>query len=63
MRLEYDKVADAAMIYLVDGPIQSARQDVELDNAAIILDFDSADRLIAIEVMGASRVLPPQLTS
>ena len=64
MRLSYDKVADAAMIYLGDEPISPTRQevaDVELQDAAIVFDFDSDERLVAIEIMGASRVLPRQL--
>jgi uncharacterized protein YuzE len=67
MRLIYDPEADAANIKLID-PIQPggvARSvicdDDALTDCAIILDFDAADRLIAIEVLGASKLLPSEL--
>jgi uncharacterized protein YuzE len=66
MRLTHDPEADAATLYLVDsiehgGVARIHICDTEQANCAVILDFDSADRLIAIELLGASRLLPGEL--
>jgi uncharacterized protein YuzE len=66
MRLVYDREADAAKIAFVDsigfgGVAKSVVCDVKLTDAAITLDFDTEDRLIAIELLGASKLLPAKL--
>ena len=66
MRLIYDSEADAASIYLVDsiqpgGTARSEVCDVELPGCSVILDFDAADKLIGIELLGASKLLPAKL--
>jgi uncharacterized protein YuzE len=63
MKLVYDPDADAASIYLVDsiqpgGTARSHVCDVELTDCSVILDFDATDKLIGIEILGASRILP-----
>ena len=63
MRFSYDAEADAAMIYLdpVGGLRSTARSDladIELDGSSFVLDFDADNRLISIEILGASKVLP-----
>lgn len=57
MRIEYDKEADAAYIYL-KFPMEKgeAVKTIEL-NENIILDFDSENKLIGIEVLNAKEVL------
>lgn len=57
MKVEYDKEADAAYIY-VKYPIKSgeAKKTIEL-NENIILDFDKEEHLLGIEVLDASKVL------
>lgn len=57
MRLEYDKDADAAYIYL-KFPIKDgeAKNTIEL-NENIILDFDSQKKLIGVEILDASKIL------
>ncbi len=57
MKLEYDKEADAAYIYLV-YPINKGevKKTIELNNN-IIVDFDSKGKLLGIEVLNASKVL------
>lgn len=66
MRISYDADADAAFIYLVDeiSEGQSARTelcDVELREGAVILDLDADDRILGIEVLSASRLLPAEV--
>lgn len=66
MRLTHDSEADAAKIYLVDfiqpgGVARSHVCDVELTDCAVILDFDATDKLIGIELLGASKLLPSVL--
>lgn len=66
--INYDPEADAAYIYLVPqgsgrSVARSAVANVRLDRAAITVDFDAADVIAGFEILGASRVLPPQLLS
>jgi uncharacterized protein YuzE len=66
MKLIYDPDADAASIYLVDsiqpgGTARSHVCDVELMDCSVILDFDATDKLIGIELLGASKLLPSVL--
>ena len=63
MRTTYDPRADAAFVYLVDviqpgGAPRSHMCDVAFDQAAVILVFSPEDKLVGLEVLGASRVLP-----
>lgn len=53
--MTYDPEADAAYVYLGDGPI------IESEEVApgIVLDYDAEDRVVGIEVLGASKVLAP----
>ena len=58
MEIEIDKEVDAAYIYLED---QSKTEEVARTitvNENIILDFDSSNRLVGIEVLNASKNLP-----
>ena len=53
MRITYDKDADALYIRLVEGP--SECRTVRLTDD-IALDFSPGERLVGIEVLGASRL-------
>jgi uncharacterized protein YuzE len=57
MKLEYDKEADAAYIYL-KYPIKEGevKTTTELSDD-IILDFDSKKKLIGVEILNASKML------
>ena len=57
MKIEYDKTVDAAYIYL-EYPIKEGdvKKTIEL-NQDIIVDFDSKDKLIGVEILNASKVL------
>ena len=59
-KLEYDKEADAAYIY-VRYPIKEgeAKNTIQL-NDNIILDFDKVGKLIGVEVLDASKTLGKQ---
>jgi uncharacterized protein YuzE len=66
MRVTYDAEVDAAYIYLVDTPPPgSAVTTLSLDpaevNGEVNIDLDSAGRIIGIEVLDASRLLPEEL--
>jgi uncharacterized protein YuzE len=66
MRLTYDADADAAYIYLVDeiafgGVARTVRVDALASEAMINLDFDAEGRLLGVEVMDASKILPTEL--
>ena len=53
--MTYDAIADAAYIYLVDriAPGASVRQEIA-EPLNIVLDFDTDDRLLGIEILQAS---------
>lgn len=66
LAIHYDREADPAYIYVVPpGPdrsiVRSSVADVQLDRAAITLDFMEDDVIAGIEILGASRVLPPDI--
>ena len=66
MRLTYDRMSDAATVYLVDdvgagGAPQSVMCDLEIPEGAVILLLSADQRLVGIEVLGASRILPTNL--
>lgn len=71
MRVTYDPSADAGYISLREIESGGAKHTVPLDPegadggpdslASIVLDFDGEERLIGIEVLNASDVLPPEL--
>lgn len=63
VRITFDSESDAAFIYLVPdiGPGEVAHThmcDLEIQEGAIILDFDADDRLLGVEVLGATKLLP-----
>jgi uncharacterized protein YuzE len=53
MKIEYDKQADALYIRLLDGEFQC--RSVRLSDD-IALDFTAGEKLVGIEVLGASRL-------
>lgn len=68
LEVRYDPEADAAYIYVVPrGPGRAVARtkflDVELENSAISVDFDAANTVLGVEILGASRVLPANLLS
>jgi len=63
LRITFDPDANAAFIYLVPdiGPgevVHTHMCDVEIREGAIILDFDADDRLLGVEILGATSLLP-----
>lgn len=58
MKVKYDKEADAAYIYLKDKISRGDVKDTISMNENIILDFDSNKKLIGIEILSASKVVP-----
>ena len=58
MKVTYDKQADAAYIYLKDQISKGEVKDTISMNENIILDFDSNKKLIGIEILSASKVVP-----
>lgn len=65
MRVTYDAEVDAAHIYLREiGPGEASYTFIaepEIETDMINLDFDDDRRLIGIEVLSASRHLPPEV--
>ena len=67
MRLTYDPSADAAYLHLADpiGDGESATQIHSIttpgDRGEVALDFDADGRLLGIEVLHASAVLPTRV--
>jgi uncharacterized protein YuzE len=64
LRLKYDREVDAAYIYLAEdsgGTVSTRCLDPSDVDGMINLDFDLDDRLVGIEVIPASKLLPPEL--
>lgn len=62
IRVTYDPDCDAAHISLREIEPGGATRTLDTDGTTtVMLDFDREDRLIGIEVMGASRRLPPSV--
>lgn len=66
LEIQYDPEADAAYIYVVGlGPGRTVARtkfcDVGLQGSAVILGLDATDGIVGIEILGASKVLPPNL--
>ena len=65
MRITYDREADAAYIYLTEiepgGVTSGSTLNRHMEMASVNCDFNAADQLVGIEVLGASRVLPPDV--
>ena len=63
MKITYDKEADAAYIYL-KGRIGNGEVKSTISmNDNIILDFDADKKLIGIEILSASKVVPKGVVS
>jgi uncharacterized protein YuzE len=65
MRIKYDSRADAAYIWIADDIGQGGVASTYLCNpieiqGMINLDFDADGHLVGIEVMDASKRLPPE---
>ncbi len=58
MKVTYDKEADAAYIYLKGKIGKGEVKNTISMNDNIILDFDDDKKLIGIEILSASRVVP-----
>jgi uncharacterized protein YuzE len=65
MRVTYSPDVDAAYIYLREveagGVVYTYSATPEIETDMINLDFDREGRLVGIEVLSASRHLPPEL--
>lgn len=66
MRLTYDADANAAFVYLREqrarGDVKWSHMcDVDIPETAIVLEFGDDDRLLGIEILGARKVLPPEV--
>lgn len=61
MKIEHDTVADTAYVDLTADGIKAGGVARTLQaNADINLDFDKEGRLIGVELLEASKLLPPQ---
>ncbi|MEM5814254.1 MAG: DUF2283 domain-containing protein [Candidatus Aenigmatarchaeota archaeon] len=65
MKITYSETDDAAYIYLVEAKPGVAARTEPCEIAGlrgeINLDFDKNGRLVGIEVLGASKVLPKEI--
>ena len=58
MKVTYDKEADAAYIYLKEKIEKGEVKSTISMNDNIILDFDTNKKLIGIEILSVSTVVP-----
>lgn len=64
LEIRYDAEADAAYIYIIprgSGRLVARTKScgVELEGSAVSIDLNADDGLLGIEILGASKVLPP----
>ncbi len=57
MKIEYDKEADAAYIYLVYPIKEGEVKKSEEINENVIFDYDSTNRILGVEILSASKIL------
>ncbi len=57
MKIELDKEVDSAYVYLKDKIADGEISRTISINENIVLDFDSANKLVGIEVLNASKNL------
>ena len=57
MKTEYDPATDALYVRLTDSKIIESEQV----QPGFILDFDAADKVVAVEVLNASKSEAPQV--
>lgn len=55
MTADYDRESDAMFVRFADGTIVESEEVAE----GVVLDFDAAGRIIALELLGASKRLAP----
>ncbi|MBI2075989.1 MAG: DUF2283 domain-containing protein [Candidatus Aenigmarchaeota archaeon] len=63
MRMTFDKEVDAAYIYLKEKIGKGEVKSTIALNDDIILDFDEDKRLIGIEILSASKVIPQKVVA
>lgn len=67
MKITYDKSVNAVYIYIKDTKIMPGEASYTYScdpikvNGQINLDFDKDERLIGIEILGASKKLPKEI--
>jgi uncharacterized protein YuzE len=54
MKLHYDAETDALYLRLSDGPVQESEEV----RPGVVLDFDAANRVVAIELRRVKQQLP-----
>ncbi|MDP2672574.1 MAG: DUF2283 domain-containing protein [Nanoarchaeota archaeon] len=57
MKIEYDKEADAAYVYLDEEIKEGQVKKSEERTKDVILDFDEKGRLLGVEILNASKNL------
>ena len=63
MRITLDKEVDAAYIYLKENIGKGEVKNTIALNDNIIMDFDKDKKLIGIEILSASMIIPQKLVS
>ncbi len=56
----YDKETDAAYIYIIDTIRKGEVKKTVPMSENVILDYDSHKKLIGIEILSASKIVPKQ---
>jgi|SwirhisoilCB2_FD_contig_41_12765756_length_338_multi_2_in_0_out_0_1 uncharacterized protein YuzE len=61
LRVRFDRVADAAYIYLCDIEPASVAKTIVCDDLPVNLDVDQQGKLVGIEILSAARTLPTEI--
>jgi len=59
MKIEFDKEADAAFVYFKEISAGEVKKTISL-NGNINIDLDNNGRILGMEILNASKVMPKQ---
>ena len=61
LRVTFDRAADAAYIYLRELEPRGVDQTIPCDDVPVYLDLNKQGRLVGIEILGATAILPEEV--
>ena len=61
LRMRFDRVADAAYIYLCDIEPGGVAKTIVCDDLPVNLDVDQQGKLVGIEILSAASTLPAEI--
>ncbi|GAA1471738.1 DUF2283 domain-containing protein [Corynebacterium felinum] len=60
LRFTFDPEADASYLYLTNEGTAASQTVIDTDRGIVILDHDKHGRILGIEILGATAMLPEE---